>query len=231
MAKSSKKPKTFSKKPSKKAKSSKTSKSRGKLSAIKNLFLGTKKKKELPKKAIKVAKKPAQSKLKEKEIETKKLQTKIEIPVKPSKEIKTGLKSKKSKSSTDSETGVFTSGNQPEFDRHGEAICRELGCESLSTSGGYCRLHYIKNWKKIKRKELIIKEGKLNRYIEELVSKYPDKYIEAIRQDLSSDKDFYTVIHDLELDESIDDFDADGESVDSLIDSIRRDLDDDGDVG
>jgi hypothetical protein len=109
-----------------------------------------------------------------------------------------------------------------------EAVCREVACEGLATTGGYCRMHYIKNWKKIKRKELILREGKLNQYIEELVAKYPDKYIEAIRQDLASDKDFSKVIHDLDLDESIDDFDVDGEAVEGLIDSIKRDFDDEG---
>ncbi len=109
-----------------------------------------------------------------------------------------------------------------------EAVCREVACEGLATSGGYCRMHYIKNWKKIKRKELILKEKKLNQYIEELVAKYPDKYIEAIRQDLASDKDFSKVIHDLDLDEGIDDFDVDGEPMEALIDNIKRDFDDEG---
>ncbi len=110
-----------------------------------------------------------------------------------------------------------------------ESVCREVACEGLSTTAGYCRLHYIKNWKKIKRKELILKEGKLNQYIEELVVKYPDKYIEAIRQDLASDKDFAKVIYDLDLDESVDDFDVEGENADALIDTIKRDFDDEGD--
>jgi hypothetical protein len=112
-----------------------------------------------------------------------------------------------------------------------ETVCREVACEGLATSGGYCRLHYIKNWKKIKRKEAILREKKLDQYIEELVSKYPDKYIEAIRQDLANDKDFAKVIHDLDLDEGTDDFDGEGgESMDSLIDTIKRDFDDDGDA-
>jgi len=108
-----------------------------------------------------------------------------------------------------------------------EAVCREVACENLATTAGYCRLHYIKNWKKIKRKELILKERKLNQYIEELVVKYPDKYIEAIRQDLANDKEFSKVIHDLDLDEGIDEFDSDGENVDVIIDNIKRDFDDD----
>ena len=70
---------------------------------------------------------------------------------------------------------------------------------------------------------MILKEGKLNQYIEELVSKYPDKYIDVIRQDLSTEVNFSKVIHDLELDESIDDLDYDGDSIDSLIGSIKKD--------
>ena len=106
-----------------------------------------------------------------------------------------------------------------------ERMCRESGCENVATTKGYCRLDYIKNWKKIKRKEMILKEGKLNQYIEELVSKYPDKYIEVIRQDLSTEVNFSKVIHDLELDESIDDMEYDGDSIDSLIGSIRKEDD------
>jgi hypothetical protein len=109
-------------------------------------------------------------------------------------------------------------------------VCREIACEGLATTAGYCRLHYIKNWRKIKRKEIILKEGKLNQYIEELVAKYPDKYIEAIRQDLATDKEFSKVISDLDLDESSDDFEGDGENVDALIDTIKRDFDDEGDA-
>jgi hypothetical protein len=103
-----------------------------------------------------------------------------------------------------------------------EDACREIACESVSTTAGYCRLHYIKNWKKIKRKELILREKKLNQYIEELVSKYPDKYIEAIKMDLSDEKAFSKVIYDLELDESVDDIDVDGENEDQIIDNIGK---------
>lgn len=110
-------------------------------------------------------------------------------------------------------------------------VCREVACELMATTGGYCRMHYIKNWKKIKRKEMILKERKLNGYIEELVSKYPDKYIEAIRQDLASEKDFAKVIADLEIDEGLDDFESvETETAEGLIDNIKREFDDEGDV-
>jgi hypothetical protein len=113
---------------------------------------------------------------------------------------------------------------------HPDDVCRETACESLATTLSYCRLHYIKNWKKIKRKEVILKEGKLNQYIEELVVKYPDKYIEAIRQDLASDKDFASVIVDLDLDESVDDFEGDPDNAEGLIENIKGGgFDEDGD--
>ncbi|MBN20932.1 MAG: hypothetical protein CL678_06535 [Bdellovibrionaceae bacterium] len=110
-------------------------------------------------------------------------------------------------------------------DDHYDDVCREIGCEADSISAGYCRPHYIKNWKKIKRKEIILKEGKLNRYIEELVAKYPDKYIDAIRNDISSEKAFSQVVTELELGESIDDMDMEGDDIDSLISNIRQDMD------
>ncbi len=110
-----------------------------------------------------------------------------------------------------------------------ERMCRELACENVATTKGFCRLDYIKNWKKIKRKEMILKEGKLNQYIEELVGKYPDKYIDVIRQDLSTEVNFTKVIHDLELDESIDDLDYDGDSIDALIGGIKKEIEDFGD--
>jgi hypothetical protein len=112
---------------------------------------------------------------------------------------------------------------------HLEKMCRETACENLATTKGYCRLDYIKNWKKIKRKEMILKEGKLNQYIEELVSKYPEKYIDVIRQDLNTEVNFNKVIHDLELDESIDDLDYDGDSIDALIGGIKKEGEDFGD--
>lgn len=114
----------------------------------------------------------------------------------------------------------------------GTPICREIACELAATTKGYCRLHYIKNWAKIQRKEQILKEKKLNQYIEELVCKYPDKYIEAIRQDLSSEKDFAKVITDLEIEEDMDDFiGEEQESAENIVESIRRDFDDDdGDI-
>jgi len=99
--------------------------------------------------------------------------------------------------------------------------CREPGCDHEFSLSGYCRLHYIKNWRKIKRKEAIIASGQLNNYVEELVNKYPDKYLEVIRQDLASEKDWAKVVIDLELESSEEEAGAE-EDLDVVPEGVRR---------
>jgi hypothetical protein len=65
---------------------------------------------------------------------------------------------------------------------------------------GYCRLFYIKNWQQIQRKRGVLKGGQLESYIAEIASKYPDKYLEAIRSDLADVGSFQKVVTDLDLD-------------------------------
>ncbi len=84
-----------------------------------------------------------------------------------------------------------------------EVACRESACENLALISGYCRLHYIKNWKKIKQKQALLSNGRFRQYIHELVFKYPDKYIEAVRQDLMSDERLSQVVMELEPQDSL----------------------------
>lgn len=114
--------------------------------------------------------------------------------------------------------------------------CREPGCDHDFTILGYCRLHYIKNWRRIKRKEAILASGQLNNYVEELVNKYPDKYLDVIRQDLATEKEWGKVVVDLELegtDEEAgaeEDIDAAAEGVRAPVGSARGEFDDEGDA-
>lgn len=90
--------------------------------------------------------------------------------------------------------------------------CVVRGCDNPATTSGYCRYHYIKLWKDVKKKQLILSEGRLAKIIEELVRKYPMKYIETIIQDLADDKAFNHVLKDLDIEtdaEEIDGFDDD----------------------
>lgn len=99
--------------------------------------------------------------------------------------------------------------------------CVVRGCDNPSTSAGYCRYHYIKLWKEVKKKEAILTEGKLAKMIEELVRKYPMKYVESIISDLADDKAFYGVLKELDIE-------ADESDLDTFEDDDL--LDDDQDI-
>lgn len=78
--------------------------------------------------------------------------------------------------------------------------CTEKACDNPTTTQGYCRYHYIKRWKDIKKKQIILEEGKLQNLIEDLISKHPFKYIEAILNDLMDEKTFSSVLRELNID-------------------------------
>lgn len=111
--------------------------------------------------------------------------------------------------------------------------CIEKGCDNIRTTQSYCRLHYLRNWKTVQKKRDILKEGKLQEYIEELISKYPPKYIEALLSDLSDDKEFYRVLNELnitsefefeedEFENAVDDDDTDDDiGIETISSSLR----------
>lgn len=87
-------------------------------------------------------------------------------------------------------------------DAEGRRYCRARDCDQIATVDAYCRYHYLLFWKKIQIRKKILADGKLERYVEELTSRYPDKFLEMIRRDLRTEKDFLAAIQELEIDES-----------------------------
>ncbi|WP_413291446.1 hypothetical protein [Bdellovibrio sp. HCB337] len=87
-------------------------------------------------------------------------------------------------------------------DAEGRRYCRSRDCDQIGIVDGYCRYHYLLFWKKIQVRKKILQDGKLERYVEELTARYPDKFLEMIRRDLRTEKDFLAAIQELEIDES-----------------------------
>ena len=87
-------------------------------------------------------------------------------------------------------------------DADGNRFCRGTGCDQLAAVENYCRYHYLLFWKKIQARRKILSEGKLESYIQELTARYPDKYLEMLRKDLKSEKDFLAAVQELEIDDS-----------------------------
>ena len=63
-------------------------------------------------------------------------------------------------------------------------ICMEAGCQNVQTTEGHCRLHYLKNWKNIRDAQQKKAADKLNKYVEGICKKSPDKYVDVIRREI-----------------------------------------------
>lgn len=63
-------------------------------------------------------------------------------------------------------------------------ICKEEGCHNTQTTGGYCRLHYLRHWKQLKKKAERSAADRLNKYVERMMRQFPDRYVDEIKRDL-----------------------------------------------
>lgn len=63
-------------------------------------------------------------------------------------------------------------------------ICKEEGCHNAQSATGYCRLHYLKHWKRLKKKAERAAAEKLNKYVERMVREFPNRYVDEIKKDL-----------------------------------------------
>lgn len=105
-------------------------------------------------------------------------------------------------------------------DAEGRRYCRVKDCDQLSAVDGYCRYHYLALWKRIQVRKKILSEGKLERYIEDLTARYPDKFLDMLKKDLRSEKEFLAAIQELEIDESAVDNEFEDEAQ-TYIDEVR----------
>lgn len=75
-------------------------------------------------------------------------------------------------------------------DAEGRVLCRSINCDQAAVVDGYCRYHYLLHWKKIQLRRKILSEGKLEKYVQDLTARYPDKFLDILAKDLASEKDF-----------------------------------------
>lgn len=169
-------------------------------------------KKAAPKPAKKIAKalKPAKkaiakpAKIAPKEKEKKQPVIEVKAPEKAKKQKKEDLEIVKEASSEEAEI-VLT-------DAEGRRYCRVQDCDQVAIVEAYCRYHYLLYWKKIQYRKKILVDNKFYKYIDELTNKYPDKFLEVIRKDLMSQKNFLNAIQEMEIDESSDEAELDDKS-------------------
>lgn len=106
-------------------------------------------------------------------------------------------------------------------DADGRRYCRGRDCGQVATVDSYCRYHYLLLWKNIQIRRKILADGKLEKYVIDLTSRYPDKFLEIIRKDLKTEKDFVSAIQELEIDESANENSYDDDDSQTYIDEVR----------
>jgi hypothetical protein len=63
-------------------------------------------------------------------------------------------------------------------------ICKSGGCFDMATISGFCRLHYLSNWKSLKTKEARKKGKDLKSYLVELSSRFPEEFFDKLKNEI-----------------------------------------------
>ena len=108
-------------------------------------------------------------------------------------------------------------------------LCKDKECNNAQTTGGFCRLHYLRFWKKIKTDKQKKAAKHLNSYIEGIMRRFPDRFVEEIKKDIRSE-DFDERIESQfgPIDESDNLFDlpnSTDEELNEIIDNIKVESD------
>jgi hypothetical protein len=182
----------------------------------------TKKKVSAKKVTVKAKKIPTKNKI-EKPKEPKKI---VPVKVKNTEQLAPEVKVEKplapAKAETSAASRITIEHDIILTDAEGRVLCRIRECDQPSVVESYCRYHYLLYWKKIQIRKKILSEGKLEKYIEELTARYPNKYLDLIKKDLSTEGGFLHAIQELEIDESSDEEDArDYDEERSFIEEVR----------
>lgn len=104
-------------------------------------------------------------------------------------------------------------------------ICKQKGCSSASTTHGYCRVHYLKNWQVIKEQQKKKAIKTLNRYIDHIMQKNPNGYMDTLREDLRNTDQFAKKAESMMSDDDFHDImdEVSNDDLDRIIGSIKID--------
>ena len=100
--------------------------------------------------------------------------------------------------------------------------CAERGCRKPGISQGYCRLHYLANWRALKEDEKVRAERRLNAYVDRLAKRYPSDYLEKIKEGIENEETFKKTMEQLDLDQEADgDSETEREYLEKMVRNIK----------
>ncbi len=81
----------------------------------------------------------------------------------------------------------------------GFEYCFAENCDQPSTTGGYCRYHYMVSWDYIKERNKILSGGRLKSWITEIIQGCSPRVLDYMVRDLSNEKDFSAALGEMKL--------------------------------
>lgn len=105
-------------------------------------------------------------------------------------------------------------------------LCKEDQCANQQTTAGFCRLHYLQNWKKIRTEKKKKVSKSLERYIQNVLRKDPDRANVQIKKNLKNEGGMAKAVDDIIKEDSLSKaMDELGyrKDFDSIIESIKID--------
>lgn len=123
------------------------------------------------------------------------------------------------------EKSTAAAGKAPAKKKKPRAIkyCAEDGCKLTAAQEGYCRLHYIKNFRDLKNAHQKRAERRLNAYVDRLAKKYPNDYLERIKEGIENEEKFKRTMEELELDEEGNENETEREYLERLTNKLKLD--------
>lgn len=107
-------------------------------------------------------------------------------------------------------------------------LCVHIGCHNQATTLGYCRLCYLKNWKKIRNESKKKAAKNLNKYIDSIMRTSREDKVQNLRERVQDDSTMARSLDDMIHHDSVRDVMTDlgyREDLDIMIDSIKIDED------
>ncbi|MFM8270247.1 MAG: hypothetical protein ACKN9V_08675 [Pseudomonadota bacterium] len=102
-----------------------------------------------------------------------------------------------------------------------EKTCSVASCKKEASSQGYCRLHYISNWKHIRFNEKVKAERRLNAYVDRIAKKYPQDFLEKIKETLEDEKKFKEMVSELDIEVEISPKETDDEFLAKFLRAVK----------
>lgn len=104
-------------------------------------------------------------------------------------------------------------------------ICLADNCNNAQTTGGYCRLHYLKNWKDIKEEQQRKAADRLNKYVDGICKKNPDDFMSVVKKNIKDERGLESTVDTLypedEMTAAFSDLEQDEASLDKILSQIR----------